>query len=118
MKIEDVVAQMQRVDKALRAGKAAEPSEMQISIGRLYNDCLWGGPEATALPPEALKELQVEDMTADSRWSKHFINHPTHLGLYRTRVGYYWLLSYDALRRDHVLQHAGAAGEAAKTYGA
>ena len=57
------------------------------------------------------------DLTSDARWTKHFVNNRRTLGLYRTRVSYYWVLMYDPLKRDHILQHAGTAGDAATRFG-
>jgi hypothetical protein len=115
--VEELADHIVRVDKTLSARKPVEEADKRVSIGVLYNDYRWGGPEATPLPPEALTALRLEEMSADGRWAKFFVNNPRNLGLYRSRVGYYWLLSYDAVRRDHVLQHAGTAGDALARFG-
>ena len=111
MEVEDATAQLRRVDDALRSSIAVDPRDLKISIGELYNDRSWGGPSPTPLPLQALTALSLMEATSDSRWAKHFTNNSRHLGVYRTRWGTHWVLVYDGVARDHLLQYVGTADD-------
>src|SRR5690349_16807848 len=109
-------AHLMTVDQALRNNKTVEAEDKKVVLTVIYREQGWGGPRPTPLPKAATDALELEDKTGDGRWSAHFVNNMGHLGLYRTRVGYYWLLAYDA-DGNHTLQHAGAAGEVEARFG-
>ncbi|MBZ0115649.1 MAG: hypothetical protein K8H88_01550 [Sandaracinaceae bacterium] len=114
----DVVReQLLRVDGLLNKSKPVEEPDKKILLTVLYREFGWGGPKPTPLPKAAIDALGIEDRTGDGRWSNHFVNNSRDLGLYRTRVGFYWLLWFDARTTDHVLEHAGTAADLAKRFG-
>ena len=95
MSAEQVEEQITRADKALREGQDVPKDQLSINLTSLYRRYSWsrGGP--APLPNDALKKLKLSDMTGDARWMAHFSSSAKQLGVYRTLVGYYWILRYD-----------------------
>jgi len=117
MKVEDVVGQIARVDRTIRNGDAVEDADRSINITGLYRRYGWGGAGPTPLSDDAQKQLQLADRTADDRWSEHFRANGRDLGLYRSLVGYYWLLRFDGAIGEHWLDHVGTAHDTATRFG-
>lgn len=117
MKLEDAAAQIARVDVPFKRGEPIPDEDRTLVLTRLYNDCNWGGPAATPLPPPALKALVLDDMAADPRFAAHFGRSRREIGLYRSRAGCYWLLSHDPLAGAHTFSQVGTAADALARFG-
>ncbi|MEM9188289.1 MAG: hypothetical protein AAGF12_03895 [Myxococcota bacterium] len=87
----------------------------EVDLKALYTRQGWG-MNAAPLTKAALKELELVDMTADSRWMPYFTKSKAHLGLYRSNVGCYWLLRYEAGFKQHLLEQIGTALAASKRF--
>jgi|SRR5687767_12561830 hypothetical protein len=113
---EEVAAHIERVDKVLNGrGKVAD-EDKAINIQALYARYGWGDA-ATSLPGDALSKLRLEDKTPDPRWAKHFLGNAMHLGVYRSRIGFYWILRFDAALRQHWLENVGSAYDVEQRFG-
>lgn len=117
MSVEEAKAHIDRVDRALRKGGAVEDDDRTVNLTDCYRRYGWGGAGPTPLPEDALKQLALLERTGDDRWSKHFLSNGVHLGLYRSNVGYYWLLRYDGALGQHFLEHAGTAHDVEQRFG-
>lgn len=117
MSVEDVASQMDRVDNAIRKGKEVGDEEKAVDITDLMFRYKWGGMGPTPLPEDAMKRLKVLDRTTDSRWLPYFDGNGTHLGVYRTIPGYYWLLRFDSALTQHWLEHVGTAADVNERFG-
>lgn len=117
MSAEEVSAQIERIDRQLNTRKEVSADEKNINISGLYSRYSWGGRGPSPLPSDGLKRLKLEDKTGDARWSKHFQGHGTHIGVYRSRVGFYWLLRYDRAVSQHWLENVGSAFEVEQRFG-
>lgn len=117
MSAEEVASQIADVDRRLRDGHEVPAAEKSINITGLYRRYSWGGSGPAPLPADAQKRLNVSDRTGDNRWSKHFMGNGRHLGVYRSLIGYYWLLRYDGAMSEHWLQNVGSAFDVEQRYG-
>lgn len=117
MNAEEVVAHLSRVDRALNERKSVDEADLTLNITSTYRRYGWAGSGPSPLLDDAQKKLQLSDKTGDSRWSKRFRANPKYLGIYRTRVGYYWLLRYDGALGEYFLDHAGSAHEVEQRFG-
>ena len=117
MSVEEVAAHLERVDKALRAGKDVADDDKKVNITDLYFRYKWGGMSPSPLPNDALKKLKLVDRTTDSRWLPYFDGNGKHLGVYRTNPGYYWLLRFDGALTQHWLDHVGTAADVEGRFG-
>lgn len=117
MSAEEVAAQIERVDKALNSPRGKVPDEdKNICLEPLYSRYGWGS-KATPLNAEALAKLKLEDKAGDPRWAAHFLGNPQHLSVYRSRVGFYWLLRYDGALSQHWLENVGSAHDVEQRFG-
>lgn len=116
MNIDDAIAAIEGVDRRLNAGSAVDAAERTINLTGLYRRYSWGGGGAAPIPEPAVKQLQLTDRTGDDRWSKYFTSNSRDLAIYRSRIGFYWLLRYDTALGEHFLDHAGSAHEVATKY--
>ncbi|MBX3275716.1 MAG: hypothetical protein KF729_35980 [Sandaracinaceae bacterium] len=117
MNVEDVAKHLKRVDKQVLAGQEVPPEDRSVNLTGLYERYKWGGPGPTPLPGPACQKLDVIERTADARWMRHFDGNGRELGVYRSIVGYYWLLRYDPGLKQHFLEHAGTAADIDTRYG-
>lgn len=117
MSAEEVAQQIQRTDKALRDGRSVPPEELSINLTSAYRRYGWSRGAAAPLPDEALKKLNLRDMTGDPRWMTSFKKAGKLLGVYRSLIGYYWILRYEAMLNEHFLDHAGTAADLEAKYG-
>lgn len=117
MSAEEVASQIASVDRRLRDGQEVPASEKSINITGLYRRYGWGGGGSSPLPADAQRKLNISDRTGDNRWSKHFMGNGRHLGVYRSQIGYYWLLRYDSAMSEHWLDHKGSAFDIEKQFG-
>ncbi len=118
MSAEEVASQIASVDRRLRDGISIDAKEKAINITGLYRRYGWGGAGGPSpLPGNAQAKLNISDRTGDDRWSRHFMGNGRHLGLYRSQIGYYWLLRYDGAMSEHWLEHAGSAFDVEKRFG-
>lgn len=117
MSAEEVATHLRRVDKLILAGKDVSADDLSVHITDLYHRYKWGGAGPTPLPEDAVKRFKIEDRTADPRWMAHFDGHSVDVGIYRSVVGYYWLLRYDPSLRQHHLKHVGTAADVNEKYG-
>jgi hypothetical protein len=113
MSAEEVAKQIEAVDRQLNTPKPkVSDEERNIDISGLYARYSWSvGGKPSPLPADALTTLKLEDKAGDPRWAKHFLGNAVHLGLYRSRIGFYWLLRYDAAVSGHWLENVGAAAD-------
>lgn len=117
MNVEDVAKHLKAVDKRILKGEDVPAEETSVNITDLYNRYKWGGAGPTPLPGPACKRLDVIERTADARWMRHFDGNGRELGVYRTTIGYYWLLRFDSALTRHYLEHAGTAADVDEKYG-
>ena len=117
MSAEDVAAQIQKADKELRDGKSVSRDELTVNLSPLYKRYRWSMGGATPLPGDALKKLKLADRTSDPRWMAYFNKSAKFIGVYRTQVGYYWILRYESMLNEHYLDHAGSAADLEEKYG-
>lgn len=116
---EEVVEHMEKVDSTLKDGREVSKAEFTINIRRLYRRYEWSdGPGPTPIPPSGIRKLRVRDVTGDRRWGEHFRGHKTHIAVFRTNYGFYWLLRFDPFDQDHVLEHLGSAAKVEKRFSA
>ncbi|HJL15596.1 MAG TPA: hypothetical protein RMH99_08075 [Sandaracinaceae bacterium LLY-WYZ-13_1] len=118
MNADEVVSHIRRVDRTIRDGDPVDDADKSINISGLYTRYGWGRTGPAPLPDDAQESLQLADRTADDRWSEHFRANGRHLGVYRSLVGYYWLLRYDGAIGEHWLDHVGTAHDTATKFGA
>ena len=103
------------VDRKLREGREVDSGDKRLDLSALYKRYGWGnGP--TPLSDKAQQALKIADRTSDERWSRSFQD-GTNLGIYRSNIGYYWVLRYDSAVSGHLLVHAGTAADVEKKYG-
>ncbi len=117
MSADEVATHLARVDKALRAGKEVADDEKAVNITDLMFRYKWGGTGPTPLPGDALTKMKLVDRTTDGRWLPYFDGNGTHLGVYRTIPGYYWLLRFDSALTQHWLEHVGTAADVHERFG-
>lgn len=117
MNADEVVSQIDRVDKALRKGDTVDDQDKRINITGLYRRYSWSSGGPAPLPDSAQKQLKLQDRTADDRWSAHFRANGKHLAVYRTNVGYYWMLRYDGAMGEHWLDNVGSAHDLIERFG-
>ncbi|MGE0791493.1 MAG: hypothetical protein AB7S26_37810 [Sandaracinaceae bacterium] len=118
MSVEDVAKEIQRVDKALRDGKKLPAGELSINLTTLYRRYSWGrGSSASPLGNDAQAKLQLADRAGDARWRAHFQRGGKQIGVYRSLIGYYWILRYESMLGEHYLDHAGTAADLEAKYG-
>ncbi|MCA9604215.1 MAG: hypothetical protein KC619_01385 [Myxococcales bacterium] len=117
MSAEDVAKHLKRVDKEILAGNEVPDEDRCVNITDLYHRYKWGGVGPTPLPGPACDRFGLVERTADSRWMRHFDGNGRELGVYRTTIGYYWLLRYDASLKQHYLEHVGTAADVDERYG-
>ncbi len=117
MSAEQVAEQIQRVDRALNNGQAIAASDKSINLTTLYRRYGWSRGGATTLPAEALAKLKLTDRTGDPRWMAYFNKSAKQLGVYRTMVGFYWILRYEPMLNEHYLDHGGSAADIEAKYG-
>lgn len=116
MSAQEVASSIASVDRRLRDGEPVEDSERSINLTGLYRRYDWGGARPKPLPSDAQKQLGLSDRSTDERWSKH-IGGARHLAIYRSQVGYYWLLRYDSAMSEHWLEHVGTAFDVERQFG-
>lgn len=114
---EDLIAFMERVDTEIRAEEPVSRADKTINISSLYQRYRWGDGGPIPLPPEAARRLQLADRTRDDRWVHSFNGGRRFLGIYRSNVGYYWLLRFDGALSEHFLDHIGTAHDAEVRFG-
>lgn len=117
MNAEEIVAHLSRVDRALNDRKTVDEADLTLNITSAYRRYGWAGAGPSPLQGDALKKLLLLDKTGDARWSKRFRSNPKYLGVYRTQVGFYWLLRYDGALGEYFLDHAGSAHELVQRFG-
>jgi len=117
MSADEVADTLRRVDKDILDGKEVSDDDKSINITDLYARYKWGGAGPTPLPDDAKKRLRIEERTTDSRWMGHFDGNGREVGVYRTVIGYYWLLRFDPSLTQHWLVHVGTAADVADRYG-
>lgn len=117
MSVEEAAGHIDRVDRSLRRGIAVEDDDKSLNITGLYRRYGWSGGGPAPLPDDAMKQMKLLERTGDDRWSKHFLASGVHLGLYRTNVGYYWLLRYDGALGEHWLDNVGTAQDVEQRFG-
>lgn len=117
MSVDEAMSHIDRVDRALRKGSAVGDDDKSLNLTGLYRRYGWGGGGPAPLPDDAMKQLKLLDRTGDDRWSKHFRSNAVHLGLYRTNVGYYWLLRWDSALGEHWLDNVGSAHDVEERFG-
>ena len=118
MKTEDVAKQIDSVDRRLNKLKKVSDEEKSINLTGCYRRYSWGADGvATPLPGDATKELRLEDRTGDGRWSKSFAASSRDLALYRSPIGFYWVLRFDTSLNEHFLIHVGSAADVVAEYG-
>lgn len=117
MAIEDTANAIQQTDRNIRDNKPVTDADRKINISSYYNQYRWGGPGPTPLPPDALKKLVIDDRTTDARWVASFNGNGRKLGVYRSQIGYYWLLRYDGALSQHWLEHIGTAHDTNERFG-
>ena len=115
MTLEEVAAKIDSVDRRLNTSRAVEEAEKSINVTSLFVRMSWHAP--TPIPDDALKKLKLIDRASDDRWLKHFLGNARHLGLYRSNVGYYWMLRYEGGMRETYLDHVGSAADVEKRFG-
>ena len=118
MSAEEVAEHIRRVDRLVLKGADVPEDDLSLNITDLYNRYKWGGAGPTPLPGAAIERLGLVEKTTDSRWLTHFTGNGRHVGVYRSVVGYYWLLRFDPEVRQHYLEHAGTAADINDKYGA
>jgi hypothetical protein len=116
MSAEEVAAQIERVDKALNGRGNVSDEDKNINIQPLYVRYTWGA-KPTPLGTDAQAKLKLEDKTGDQRWAAHFQGNPKHLSVYRSRVGFYWMLRYDDALSQHWLENVGSAHDVEQRFG-
>ncbi len=117
MSLEEIASHIDGVDRRTRDGAEVDAAEKSINVTGLYRRYGWGSGGPTPLPGEGLPKLKLLDKTADDRWSAHFLGSGRHLGVYRTNVGYYWVLRYDGAMSEHWLDHVGTALDVEARFG-
>jgi hypothetical protein len=117
MSIEEVASQIDGVDRRTRSGAEVDASEKSINITGLYSRYGWSSGGPAPLPGDSLPKLKVADLTADGRWAAHFLGSSRHLGVYRTNVGYYWVLRYAGAMSETWLDHIGTAHDMVTRFG-
>ena len=117
MSVDETAGRIDRVDRAMRKGGDVEEADRSINITGLYRRYGWSSGGPAPLPDDAMKQLKLVERTGDDRWSKHFRANGVHLGLYRTNVGYYWLLRYDGALGEHFLDNVGTAHDVEQRFG-
>ncbi len=117
MSAEEVASQIASVDRRLRDGLEVDAADKSINLTSLYRRYGWSGGGPSPLPGDAQKKLNIGDRTSDDRWSAHFLGNGRHLGVYRSQIGYYWLLRYDGAMSEHWLDHAGTAFDVEQRFG-
>ena len=116
--VEELKAQVQRVDQEIRNDNPVDADEKTINITSHFNRYRWGAGVPNPLPPEALSQLGFVERTTDERWIQHFRrNAGKHVAVYRSLVGYYWLLRYESGLGEHWLDHIGTAHDTAARFG-
>ena len=105
-------AHIKDVDTQLNQNKAVPDEKKRFSLAEVY--AAQNLPAGSKLSESACRELALEDMSEDNRWNHHFENNRVHLGIYRSKIGFYWLLTLDG--KEHTLTHVGAAGEVLARY--
>ncbi|MEC7525476.1 MAG: hypothetical protein VYE22_36670 [Myxococcota bacterium] len=112
---EEVEKHILAVDRKLRDGREVDATDKRIDLSALYKRYSWGnGP--TPLSDKAQRALKLADRTSDERWSRAFQD-GRHLGVYRSNIGYYWVLRYDGSLSTHALVHAGTAADVTAKFG-
>ena len=117
MSAEEVAKHIMVVDKDVLAAKEVKGEDLSVNITDLYFRYKWGGVGPTPLPGPAVKKLQLMERTTDARWMSHFDGHKIDVGVYRSNVGYYWLLRFDPALTQHFLEHVGTAADVNDKYG-
>ena len=117
MSAEEIAAQIDRVDRRLRDGGEVDDADKTINLTTAYRRYGWGGAAPSPLPTDAQNKLKLADRTSDNRWSKHFLSNSRHIGVYRSLIGYYWLLRYDGAMGELWLDHAGTAADVEQRFG-
>jgi len=117
MSAEEVAEHIKRVDRLVLKGTEVPAEDLTVDIAGLYTRYKWGGPGLTPLPGAAVTRLGLVEKTTDARWLRHFDGHARHVGVYRSAIGYYWLLRYDPELKHHHLDHAGTAADINDKYG-
>ncbi|HHH29136.1 MAG TPA: hypothetical protein ENK57_12435 [Polyangiaceae bacterium] len=117
MSAEEVAEHIRSVDRLILKGKDVPAEDLVVNISALYDRYKWGGGGPTPLSESAIGLLGLEERTTDGRWMNHFDGHGSHVGVYRSVVGYYWLLRYDATTKSHTFEHVGAAADVNDKYG-
>ena len=117
MSAEEVAEHIRRVDRLILKGTEVPEEDLTLNIASLYDRYKWGGAGPTPLPGDATKRLGLEEKTTDSRWLNHFAKSSLELGVYRSVIGYYWLLRFDPELKNHHLEHAGTAADINDKYG-
>ena len=117
MSVEQAAKQIETTDKALRDGREVDKDGLVINLTTLYRRYGWSKGSATPLPKDALTKLKISDRTGDPRWMVYFNRSGKQLGVYRSNVGYYWILRYESMLGEHYLEHAGTAADVEAKYG-
>src|SRR5262245_43482945 len=116
MKVEEAAKLIASVDRRLRDGKAVDDADRSVNLSALYRRYSWGAPPC-AIPDDAASTLRLVDKSADDRWRKHFIAHARDIAVYRSGVGYYWLLRFERALGETYLDHVGTAADVAERFG-
>jgi hypothetical protein len=117
MSVEEAAGEIDRIDRSLRGGGQVADDEKTINLTPLYRRYGWGGGAPSPIPNDAQQKLKISERASDARWSKHFSSNRTHISIYRSQIGYYWLLRYDSALGEHLLEHVGTAADVEQRFG-
>jgi hypothetical protein len=106
-------AHIKEVDGLLNKRKAVPDEKKVLSLTALYAAQNW--PSGAPLSGAAQAALALEDWGDDNRWNHHFQNNKQHLGLYRSKIGFYWVLICQG--RELTLKHVGAPSDVIAQFG-
>lgn len=106
-------AHIKDVDGQLNKRKPVPDEKKVLSLTSLYSEQGW--PAGSPLSSSACALLAIDDAGDDNRWNHHFQNNRLHLGIYRSKIGFYWVLVCEG--REHRLEHVGAASDVIARFG-
>ena len=105
-------AHIKAVDTQVNKNIAVPDDKKRLSVTKLFDQQGW--PAGSKLIGAACRALELEDCSEDNRWNHHFQNNRQHLGIYRSKIGFYWLLSCNGA--EHALEQVGPALEVLARY--
>ena len=119
MKAEEVVQHIDGVDRRLNRLKKVPDEEKVLNLTATYRRYGWAADGvAKPLSDDACKQLRLEDKSGDGRWSGYFRQSSRDLAIYRSHIGFYWVLYFDNALSEHFLQHVGSAADVEARFGA